>query len=116
VFDFSLLHWYVRHFSLEFTDISLIGYLFPGCEIAMKNALSQTKSTIVLHSGNLYRSGFDRATWNTSDNVRRGLRKGRHNYYRYKTVRHFSFEFTDISSINLESLILGYIGQCGVTF
>jgi hypothetical protein len=41
----------------------------------MKNALSQNKSTIVLHGGNLYRSESDRATWNTSDNVRRGLRK-----------------------------------------
>jgi hypothetical protein len=53
----------------------------------MKDALSQNKSTIVLHTGNLYRSGSDRATCNTSHNVRRGLRKGRHNSYRYKTSK-----------------------------
>jgi hypothetical protein len=52
---------------------------FPACEIAMKDALSQNKSTIVLHTGNLYRSESDRATCNTSHNVRRGLRKVRHN-------------------------------------
>ena len=32
---------------------------FLGCEIVMKDALSQNKSTIVLHSGNLYRSECD---------------------------------------------------------
>ena len=53
----------------------------------MKDALSQNKSTIVLHTGNLYRSESDRATCNTSHNVRRGLRKVRHNSYRYKTSK-----------------------------
>jgi hypothetical protein len=53
----------------------------------MKDALSQNKSTIVLHSGNLYRSGSDRTTCDTSDNVWRDLRKVRHNSYRSKTSK-----------------------------
>jgi hypothetical protein len=53
----------------------------------MKDALSQNKSTIVLPSGNLYRSESDRTTWDTSDNVLRNLRKGRHFSYRYKTSK-----------------------------